>query len=169
MFKILNNLKPFFEDCYSRISVRQYAKLMKIAPATASALLKNYEKEELLIREKYRNYMMFYANKNDKIFIGMSRLYWLNVLQDLVNFIESKTVNPAIVLFGSLSKSEVKPDSDIDLAIFTSSKKINLENFEKKLKRNIQVFWYTSLKSIGSEEIANSIINGYVLAGRLKL
>ena len=78
-------------------------------------------------------------------------------------------VSPSIVLFGSLSKAESKEDSDVDLAIFAYKRDVNLKNFEKKIKREIRVFWFNSLKDIKSKELANNIVNGYVLRGRLSL
>ncbi|MBI3190538.1 nucleotidyltransferase domain-containing protein [archaeon] len=167
MLKIINDLEPFFGDCYARISIRQYSRLMKITPPTASTLLKYYEKEGLLLKKKDRNYIMFHANKGSQVFICLSRVYWSHILRDLAEFVEKKTVSPSIVLFGSLSKAEVKPDSDIDLAIFTHSKKIDLSYFEKKLKRKIQVFWHASVSDICSKELSNNIMNGHILAGRL--
>lgn len=169
MLKIINDLNPFFENCYARISIRQYARIMKIAPPTASSLLKAYENEGLLLSEKDRNYIMFYANKDSPIFIGLSRLYWQYKLADVVEFLKSNLTSPSVVLFGSLSKAEAKADSDIDLAIFSRKREIDLRRFERKLKRKIQVFWYSSLEDIGSKELANSILHGHVLTGRLAL
>lgn len=169
MLKLINDLRPFFEDCYARISVRQYARMMKITPPTASSLLKLYEKEGLLLKAKDRNYLMFYANKDSQLFIGLSRLYWQFRLSELIQFLENKLTSPAAVLFGSLSKAEAKPDSDIDLAIFAAKRTVDFGHFEKKLKRKIQVFWYSSLKNVPSKELENSIINGYILTGRLVL
>ncbi len=169
MLKIINDIRPFFDNCYARISVRQYARMMKITPPTASSLLKFYEMEGLLLSEKDRNYIMFYANRDSQIFIGLSRLYWQFKLNDLVLFLDSKLTSPTIVLFGSLSKAEAKPDSDIDLAIFAHKKAVDLGHYEKKLKRKVQVFWYNSLKDIVSKELANNIINGHVLTGRMVL
>lgn len=163
MLEIINNLKPFFENCYERISVRQYARLMKISPPTASLLLRGYEKEGLLVKEKDRNYIMFCANKESRNFIMMSRIYWQHRLGSLVKSIDADD----IVLFGSLSKAETKTESDIDLAIF-GGKKINLENFEKEMKREIQAFWFDSLHD-ANKELRNNIINGHVLSGRLEL
>ena len=48
MLKIFNELKPFFEDVYREISVREYAKLTKVSPPTASTILKKYEKDNNL-------------------------------------------------------------------------------------------------------------------------
>ena len=168
MLKIINDLRPFFEDCYGRINVRQYARIMKITAPTASKLLKYYEKKGLLIREKDRNYIMFHANRDSKIFIGLSRMYWQLALTELVNFLESGLANPAIVLFGSLAKAEAKPDSDIDLAIFGSKKSADMKQFERKLGRKIQVFRFDLAKEM-PEDLANGIINGHILSGRLEL
>src|SRR3989344_3668436 len=99
MLDIINNLSPFFEDCYRRIGVREYAKIAKISPPTASKLLESYHKEGLLKKEKYRNYIFFYANRENKPFIDMSRIYWSYNLKELVNFIEEKISNPALILF----------------------------------------------------------------------
>ena len=169
MLKIINDLKPFFENCYARINIRQYARMMKITPPTASSLLKLYEKEGLLLSVRDRNYIMFYANRESKVFIELARLYWQYKLTELVEFLENKLTSPTLVLFGSLSKAEAKPDSDIDLAIFAVKRNVDSGRFEKKLKRKIQIFWYSSPKDVTSKELRNSIINGYVLAGRLVL
>ena len=167
MLKIINDMDPFFENCYARISVRQYARLRKISPPTASALLKMYEKEGLLIKEKDRTYIMFCANMESSDFIMLSRLYWQQRLHGLISSIEEGTPD-TIVLFGALSKAETKSESDIDLAVF-GGEKMDLERFEKYLKRSIQAFWFGSLRNVKDRELAKNIINGHILSGRMKL
>ena len=54
MLEIFNKLKPFFEDNYKRISVREYARMQNISPPNASQLLNNLEKEGLLKKEEDR-------------------------------------------------------------------------------------------------------------------
>lgn len=169
MLKIINDLQPFFEDCYRRINVREYAKIMNVSPPTASKLLTYYKAENLLLKDIYKNYILFYANKESSEFVHLSWLYWSYRLEELVSAIAEKLTNPVIVLFGSLSKAEAKHDSDMDLAVFAHKKELNIEMFEKKLKRKIQVFWFRSLKDVKSKELANNIINGCVLKGRLSL
>ena len=164
MLEIINNLKPFFENCYDRISVRQYARLVRISPPTASSLLKRFEKDGLLMKEKDRNYIMFSANKKGKDFIMLSRIYWQKRLGELTEAAEESGATAA-VLFGSLSKAEARSESDIDLAVF-GSEKINLKQFEEKIGREIHAFWYDSMKDTG--ELRNNIINGHILSGELK-
>ncbi|MFH0906221.1 MAG: nucleotidyltransferase domain-containing protein [archaeon] len=169
MLNIINNLKPFFEDCYRRINVREYSRLMKISPPTASKILSELNKEGLLLREKDRNYIFYYANKNDQIFLDLSRIYWKIKLNELVNFFDKNLTDFSVILFGSLSRAETKKDSDIDLCIIGHKKEINLKNFENKLKRKIQLFFFSSLENIKSKELTNNIINGCLLKGRLKI
>lgn len=168
MLKIINDLSPFFEDCYRRINVREYAKLTHITPPTSSKMLNYYVKEGLLLKTAYRNNLLFYANKDSKVFIDLSRIYWRQKLKELTAYIEEHLMSPAIVLFGSLSKAEAKNDSDIDLAIFASERKLDIKSFENKLKRKIQIYWFEGLAKAKSRELASNIANGYVLSGRLR-
>lgn len=169
MLDIINNLRPFFEDCYRRINVREYSRLMRISPPTASKMLSGFNKEGLLLIEKDRNYIFYYASKDNKTFVDLSRIYWKVKLNDLINFFDKNITNHSVILFGSLSKAETKYDSDIDLCIIGHKKEINLKNFESKLNRKIQLFFFDSLKDIKSKELANNILNGYILEGRLRL
>ncbi len=168
MLNIINNLTPFFEDCYKRINVREYAKLIKVSPPTASKMLMEYHKEGLLKKQEERNCLFFFANTENKSLIDLSRIYWRNRLKEIIESIEKAAVTPLIILFGSLSKGETTSASDIDIAIISSKKEINIKNFEKGLKRDIQMFWFDSFSKI-NEELKNSILNGYVLSGRIKI
>ena len=162
-------MRVFFEDCYRRLNVREYAKIARISPPTASKLLASYKAEGLLLEEKYRNYIFYYANKEKPGFKDMSRIYWRHVLRELLDFFGKRLTMPTIILFGSLAKAEVKPHSDIDLAVFALQKEIDTSELERKLGRKVQLFWFTSLKGIKSKELANNIINGYALKGRVVL
>ena len=166
MLKIINNLKPFFEDCYRRINVREYARIMKISPPTASKLLARYKKEGLLKKEDDRIYINYFANKDNKTFIDLSRIYWSEKLKELVDHLDNKLLDSVLVLFGSLSKAEVNKNSDIDLAIFTLTKKeIDINSFEKKLGRRIQIFRFSERSSVSSQELLSNILHGYILRG----
>jgi len=169
MLKIINELKPFFEDCYRRINVREYARIMKSSPPTASKILTRYLEEGLLRKEEDRNYFFFYANKDSKTFIDLSRIYWHYRLQEVILYLGDVFTSPALILFGSISKGETKIDSDIDIAVFANKKECILTNFEKKLKRNIQLFCFPSPKDIKNKELASNILNGYILRGKVSI
>ena len=174
MLDIINNLTMFFEDNYAKINIRRYSRFMKISPPTASKLLKKYEEENLLESSKYERYIFFNAKRDSKDFIDLSRIYWRNKLKELSSFLISKsTSEPTIVLFGSLSKAEVKNDSDVDLAVISLNNLLNqlkdteLAMFEKSIGRKIEIFGFKSLKDAGELPIWKAILNGYVLSGRL--
>ncbi len=174
MLDIINSLTPFFEDNYTRINIRRYSRLMKISPPTASKLLKKYEEEGLLESSKYERYIFFNAKRDNKNFIDLSRMYWRNKLEGLSSFLVSRfTIEPTIVLFGSISKAEVKTDSDIDLAVIglnngsDSSKDTEVAVFEKSLGRKIEIFKFKSLKDASKLPIWKAILNGYILRGAI--
>ena len=168
MLEILNNLKPFFEDCYREIGIREYARAANVSPPTASKILNNLESEGLLKKREDRNYILFRANRHDNVLKDLSRIYWRITLDKIFDSINLEFHNPSIILFGSLAKLESKRDSDIDIVILTKiNKKINLEEYEKVLNRKVHLFIIKNLDNI-SEELRNNIINGYVAYGELK-
>lgn len=167
MLKIINNLGPFFEDCYDEIGVREYSRLVGVSPPTASKLLKNSSKEKFLNFRKDKGYFLFRANRENEILREFSRIYWKIKLSELISYLELELNFPTIILFGSLSKLEAKKESDIDIAVITTTKKkLNFNRFEKKFKRNIQIFYFDSLDKIKTE-LKKNILNGYFLKGEI--
>ena len=167
MLRIFNNLSPFFEDCYRRINVREYARIMKISPPSASKLLTALQKEGLLIKEEERNYIFYSANRESRLFVSLSRVYWLDELErsGLLDYLENECLAKLVILFGSLSKAEVRKGSDVDLAVFGLSNSLDLERFEKKLGREIQLFLFRKKSEIKSRELLNNILNGFIVLG----
>ena len=168
MLRIFNELKPFFEDNYRRIGVREYARLQKITPPTGSEILKKYYKENLLKKERDGKRILYFANKENKVFIDLSRIYWYIRFQKigLIEYLNQELLTPVVILFGSFSKAEVSEKSDIDIAVFVpKKKKIDLSRFEKRLKRRIQVFMFEKREEIKNPELLNNILNGYLLSG----
>ena len=168
MIKIINSLDPFFNDCYRRINVREYAKLQNISPPTAANILNEYTKEGLLLKEKERQYHFFLANKENWIFRDLCRIYWKRQLErsNFLNQIEREYKCATIILFGSLAKAEVSKNADIDIAIFSpSSEKGEYSAFESKIKRKIQIFKYANAEEIKSKELKKNILSGYILTG----
>jgi len=167
MLRIFNDLKPFFEDNYKRIYVRQYAKLQNISPPTASKLLEKYYKEDILKKEEEKGYYLFFANKENNLFIELQRAYYLKKFEELIKHIEKELLNPVIILFGSFAKAEITEHSDMDLAIFTPSKrKIDLSKFESEFNRRIQVFIFKNKKQAEKNpELFNNILNGFKIGG----
>lgn len=166
MLKIFKDLAPFFNDCYRTMSISEYAKERGITPPTASSWLSAYHDEGLLARETDRNAILYTAKRDSRDFRDLSRMYWRQRLLPLIQKIREYFVSPAIVLYGSLAKAEVTRDSDVDLAIFAVPKDVDLG--KTFFGRELHIFVRHSLNDV-SVDLRNSILNGYVLAGRLQL
>jgi DNA-binding transcriptional ArsR family regulator len=167
MLKIFNDIGPFIKDNYRRINVREYARIRGISAPSASTLLQKLYEEKLLIKEADRRYIFYAANRESSIFVGLLCIYWKVQLKNLIEYIENECVTPLIILFGSFSKAEVTQTSDIDIALFTSSKKaLNLVPYEKQLRRNIQLLRFTKPNEVGNSGLLKNIRNGYILSGR---
>lgn len=168
MLRIFNGLEPFFRDNYRRINIREYSRIRRISPPSASKLLESMRKAGLLVKEKEKGYIYYAANRESREFVELSRVYWLVQLKKvgLIAYLEKELVTPLIILFGSFSKAEIRRDSDIDLAIFTSSKKaLVLEGFETKLGRKIQALLFRTKEDVRNKELLKNILNGFVLSG----
>ena len=168
MLEIFNTLQPFFEDNYRRINVREYARLRKISAPTASKILANLKNEGILKEEEDRQFRYYFANKDSALLVELSRIYWrLNLKKSgLLELLNKAFLSPVIILFGSMSKAEVKQGSDMDLAMFTPTKKeIKVEKYEKLLKRKIQIFIFPSIADVKNKELLNNILNGQGISG----
>ena len=169
MLDILNKLAPFFEDSYRSISVREYAKLVKISPPTASKVLKEFTKERYLQQRRERRHLFFTLNADNEIVIDLCRLYWKQRLQKFSQEFQAKLTGASGILFGSLAKAEAKPNSDIDFVILAPEKKtIDLKPFEKQLGRKVSLYWFKSLSEVQNKHLRNNILNGVLLFGKLK-
>ena len=168
MLKIFNDLKPFIEDCYSEVGVREYSRIIKISAPTASKILKNFESEGLLKKRLDKGYLLFRSNRENEILKDISRMYWRQEFKEFFDYLSSEFHNPTIILFGSLTKLEAKKGSDIDVAILTNiEKKISLDKFEEIYNREIQLFIFKSINNI-NKELRMNVINGYLIQGELK-
>jgi predicted nucleotidyltransferase len=159
MLKIFNELAPFFEDVYREISVREYSKITKVSPPTASTILKKYEKEELLLLEKKGIYYYFRANRNS-LFMDFSRIYWKLILKPFIFYLAQNASYRDVVLFGSTSKAENNKDSDIDIYLDIPREEIDIRFIEKKLKRRIELHF---IEETRNEHLKKNIEKGVFL------
>ena len=84
MLEILYQLGPFFEDSYRSISVREYAKLVRVSPPTASKLLKELAKEGYLQQREERKHLLFTLQSDNEEVVDLCKLYWKKKLQKLI-------------------------------------------------------------------------------------
>lgn len=147
MLEIFNTLKPFFNDVYKEISVREFSRLINVSPPTASKLLTQYQQENLLVKQTKGIYMYYKANRESELFIGLSKLYWQTILKKETQHIHEDALYKSIILFGSLSKAENTSESDIDLFIDCTKRTISTGHLEEMFKRKIQLHFHDALNN----------------------
>jgi len=162
----------FFISPTSKLRVREIEKLLKLPLPSVIRYCKELQAEGILTIIKTGSVVFYTGNRANSNFILEKRLFNIKSVYDsgLIEFLKIELSNPAVILFGSYSKGEDIENSDIDLYIETHSKKeINLEKFEKILKRKIQLFRHKSISEIKNKELADNVINGIVLNGFIEV
>ena len=160
----------FFLNPTIKLRVRQIERELNLPLPSVIRYTKELEKENILKKTKIANITLYSADRSSKEFLMEKRLFNIKQLYNLINHIIKEYNNPTIVLFGSYSKGEDIEKSDIDLYIeIPIKKKINLSEFEKKLKRNIQIFQNKKIIDIKNTHLINNIINGITLNKSLEI
>lgn len=105
--------------------------------------LKKFEDEGLILRIKEGGKHPYYKhNFHDPRFQNRKRLYALQKLTQsgLLDHLASLEDARVVILFGSFSRADWYGDSDIDIFIYGNDDAFEQGTFERRLKRNIQVF-----------------------------
>ncbi len=168
-------LSPFFENPNKSFYIREIARIVRINHTTVRQYLDKLVKESILILTKRRPYSSFRLllsrrTVNLKLFYNFEKLRKSHLIEDL----EKEYDFPIIVLFGSYVKSMDDMISDIDICLITNIKKeINLEKYEKIIKRKISLHKFTrkgwQRTKNKNKELVNNICNGIVLSGELEV
>lgn len=163
-------LKLFLDSPLEEFRLREIARLTKISPPSVMNYLKEFEKEGLIKRIKKREVPFYQALRDDqnfKIYKKISIIYELHK-SGLIAFLWEKISPEAIVLYGSFARGESIENSDIDLFILGKEKPLDIHDFEKKLNKEIHLFFKGTLKEM-SRELKNNVLNGIILKGYLKV
>lgn len=162
----------FFINPTIKLRVREIEKFLKLPLPSVIRYCKELKEEEILTTIKTGNIVFYTGDRASSNFLLEKKLFNLKSLYDsgLIEFLKVELSNPVVILFGSYSKGEDTENSDIDLYIETPSKKeINLEKFEKELKRKIQSFRHKNIGEIKNLHLSNNIINGVILNNHIEV
>lgn len=173
MLKKINEqkvLELFFEYPTTVFYIREIARLLKISPPMVSINIRTLLREGYIVDVRTGITNEVRANINNDGFLEKKRVFNLESLYKcgLVGHLNKEYGLSPIAVFGSYSRGEDTEKSDIDIAIITEKhKSLNLDNYEKTLKRRITVH-EVDLKKV-SKEFKNNLGNGIVLKGYLEL
>lgn len=172
MFKELNILRIFFEEPSREFNVREVARILKIAPATASKDLKHFSSKGILAKRKERILDLYKANLDSELYKDIKIYYNIRKLKDsgFIEYLNEFYLKPAIVLFGSSALGTDTETSDFDILVVSEKSKDikNLEKYEQKIKKEVQIFAVKDIKDLKNPHLINSAINGIKLQGNIK-
>lgn len=171
MFNLLNEMNSFFKEPNREVNVREFARMLKISPATASKNLKLMTKKGLLIERKERNLILYKANLDNDAYLDLKIYYNIRKIKEsgLLRGLNDYYLKPTIVLFGSCAYGLDTEISDIDLLIISEKTSIvELKKYERKLKSKVQLFVVKKIKDLQNEHLMNNIMNGIIIQGRVK-
>ncbi|MCD6367610.1 MAG: nucleotidyltransferase domain-containing protein, partial [Candidatus Aenigmarchaeota archaeon] len=133
---------------------------------------KELKGEGILKIVKIGGVVFYSADRTSEKFLLEKKLFNIKRLYEsgFVDYLKKELSDPNIVVFGSYSRGEDIETSDIDVYVETPSKKeVDVERFEKILKRKIQIFRHKGIKEIKNPHLANNIINGVTLNGFIEV
>ena len=144
--KFIKFVEFFLNNPYREVYIRELAKELKISPFATKKYADILVKEGLILDEKKANLRYMKANSNSIFFKHLKISYSLRELlkSGLIDFLKENLANiTSIILFGSLAKGEDSDESDIDILIIGKQKHLILSNFEKKLKKEITLHFFS--------------------------
>jgi len=144
--KQLNVLKFFIEHPHNSYYLRETARLLKMDPMTVKRALNILVIDNILLKTKEKNQILYKANIENPSFRHLKIAYNLSWLQKkgLIDFLKKYMSNvSSIVLFGSYAKAENDEESDIDILVITLSKNKPTVELLKLLKRDVNLISFT--------------------------
>ncbi len=121
MFEELNVIRPLLEDPLRKFGVRELAREVSIAPATASTKLEKFRKAGILKLLKDHRLSLYYANMDHPSYRDLKVYYTISKIRKsgLIESFNREYVVPTIILFGSCSTGLDVKESDVDLVIIS--------------------------------------------------
>lgn len=144
-FRFIRFVDYFLENPYGEVYLREISKKLKLSVGATKRYADVLVKEQVLVESKRANLRYLRANtenlfyKNLKKSKSVKKILDSEILESIIN--ESINVS-SIVLFGSTSKGEDSPESDIDLLVIGKKREFSEKGFEKKIKKEIQIHFF---------------------------
>jgi predicted nucleotidyltransferase len=135
----------FINNPYNEFYIREIAKKLNISPFAAKKYSDILVKSGILKEERRANLRYIKPNMDNLFYKYLKISYNINNIlkSGLIEFIKDNIPNlTSVILFGSLAKGEDDDKSDIDLVIIGKAKKVSLEEFEEKLKKEIRIHFF---------------------------
>lgn len=155
-------LEIFFQEPTNLHFIREIGKRIKLAPTSVRNNVQDMLKTGLILNKKARPFDGFVANRDNDLFLFYKRAYNLYSLYELKQYITRRLYPKNTILFGSYSRGEDIESSDVDILIISNTKReLNVSEFEKRLKRKINIMIVNDLNKL--DKIMQERIKGGIL------
>ena len=163
-------LRLFFDKPSKSFQLRELSRLSKIALPSVINHVDKLSDADFVSKEKKHTYASYTANRTSEKFKLYKKLDLVVRIHDsgLVDYLVKEFQPNSIVLFGSASRGEDVENSDVDIFVEAKEQEINLSNFEKEIKRKINLLFELRATSLNKELLSN-IANGIILYGYLRV
>jgi predicted nucleotidyltransferase len=157
----------FFNETLRRWHFEDIVKESCISRERANYFLKELLREGFIKRIKPRYKMPYYlTNIELRRFRSEKKIYGIRIIEQSGLFEHLNSLNniKTAILFGSFARGDWNNSSDIDLFLYGDDKDFDKGMFEKKTKREIQLFSYKDIKKIKKEldpKLFQNIVNGF--------
>ena len=151
--------------------IKQISKKINLAPTSVKIHLKKLKENKLITKKKGERFFGYKANRDYEDFLFYKKISNITKIKEsgLLNYLIRSLYPQSISLYGSYLRSEDIEGSDIDIFIISKSKKrLEVEKFEKVLKRKIHIIIEKDFINI-PKRLRLEIINGLVLNGYLSI
>lgn len=164
----------FFYNTLRRWHFQALLQESGISRERVNHFLKELLKEKFIMRIKNKGKMPYYlANKESAKFRSEKRLYGLKLLEQSGLFEGLNTCRgvKTAILFGSFARGDWGKSSDIDLFIYGEDAEFQKGLYEKKLRREIQVFAYQNKNEIKRNldpTVIPNIVKGFLITENIE-
>jgi len=157
----------FFNETLRRWHFEDIINESGISRERVNYFLKELLREGFIKRIKPRYKMPYYlTNRNFRRFRSEKKIYGIRIIEQsgLFEHLNSLDNIKTAILFGSFSRGNWNKSSDIDLFLYGDDKDFDKGIFEKKIKREIQLFSYKDIKKMKKEldpKLFQNIVKGF--------
>lgn len=162
-------LRVFFDEPNKKFQLRELSRITKISLPSIKKHVEMLSKEGLIVETKGGVYKGFKSSFSDK-YRALKRNDLLIRLEEtgFLEELDERFTPDCIVLYGSGVEGMDDERGDIDIFVQCKEKNLDLKQYEKLLKRKISLLVEPNMDNI-SKNLKNSLINGIVLRGFLKV
>jgi predicted nucleotidyltransferase len=155
-----------------QLRLRELERETNLPLPSLARYLKELHKEGIVRKEQIGSATFYRASRATEEYRLAKKIHTLQKLHTskLIEVLKEHYHNAPLRLYGSAARGEDDETSDLDLFIETPlTTEPNLQEIERKLGRTIHLLRSPSIRTLENKDLANNILNGIPLQGRIEV